>query len=181
MNVELPCWDCGLTKPVGDFYPSRLKISSKKTSLCKKCEIKKNSGYANKYQEKMRALGLWSYRRTPHRWKYNTMKVRAKIKGWPFLITKDEFELWYRNQEQKCSYCDLIDLSLYQPFHRSKIFHFTIDRKNNDLPYTIENICFACWACNRAKGELFGAEEFREIAQKYIKPKWLKKLDRVQS
>lgn len=50
---------------------------------------------------------------------------------------------------------------------------FSIDRKDSSLPYTIENMCFSCWRCNRCKSNVFSAAEWREIAQKYVKPKWV--------
>lgn len=51
----------------------------------------------------------------------------------------------------------------------------TIDRKNNNLPYSIENIVFACTWCNKVKGEILTEEEMLQTG-KIILNKWKKLL-----
>lgn len=99
----------------------------------------------------------------------------------PFILTKDEFRQWYRAQPQQCSYCDLVDLTLDDSLTSGRrACRFTIDRKNSQLPYTLENMTMSCWICNKSKGSLFNYEEFRDIAQRYIKPKWLARVEAVR-
>lgn len=100
----------------------------------------------------------------------------------PPVITREEFERWFiANKNLPCTYCDVVDLSLEESrqlcggYPRS----MTIDRKDSSLPYMIGNMVMACWTCNRLKSDIFTFDEFREIAQKYLKPKWQKKLERV--
>lgn len=114
--------------------------------------------------------------RHPASVKYLQIKITSRNSGRPFIITKEEFCRWYETQDLKCVYCDVVDLSLAGSTSSGKgLRMFSIDRKNSILPYTIENMCFSCWTCNRLKSNYFSAEEWREIAQKYIKPKWVAK------
>lgn len=46
---------------------------------------------------------------------------------------------------------------------------------NNELGYVEDNLVLACDTCNFTKSSVFNYEEFREIAQKYLKPKWVEK------
>jgi hypothetical protein len=50
--------------------------------------------------------------------------------------------------------------------------YMTIDRKLNHLPYTPQNCCSACFACNRLKGNLLSFDQMRQVAQTAIKPQW---------
>lgn len=87
---------------------------------------------------------------------------------------------WFRSQKQACVYCDILDFRLDND-NRRPLRGFTIDRKDSNLPYTIQNICLACWSCNRLKSDIFTFDEWREVAQKFIRPKWMKKLEVVNS
>lgn len=51
-----------------------------------------------------------------------------------------------------------------------------IDCKVNDLEYRKGNIVLSCGRCNSVKGDIWDDITFREIAQKYIKPLWIKLL-----
>ena len=114
--------------------------------------------------------------------RWYSLKIRSRKMGMPFVLTRDEFSDWFLKSEKKCAYCDLFDLSLAGWFPGGKkILNFTIDRKNSDLPYSIENICFSCWTCNRLKSDYFTFDEFQEIGQRYIKPRWIGKLEELKS
>lgn len=97
------------------------------------------------------------------------------------LITKNEFIKWYNNQTKTCAYCGLSieeysKIKKYLNKHMQKATKFGIDRKDNALPYSEDNIALCCANCNKLKGYLFDAEEFKEIAKEYIKPKLIKHL-----
>lgn len=49
--------------------------------------------------------------------------------------------------------------------------NLSIDRKYNELGYTIDNLCLACNRCNTVKGNTFTYDEMVEIGHNYIKPK----------
>jgi len=117
------------------------------------------------------------YFKYPWVYVYTNLKTSSKKRDMPFLITREEFYRWYREKKQECEYCGLPDISIDQYCNRGrKLRRFTIDRKDNSLPYTIENMCFSCWTCNRGKSDIFGYAEWMEIAQKYIKPRWQNRL-----
>lgn len=118
------------------------------------------------------------HRLHPEKTKFFALKKRSRMLSMPFTITKDEFSEWYLKSEKKCTYCDLVNLRLESKLSRGRsLLFFTIDRKNPSLPYSIENICFSCWTCNRLKSDVFSHDEWLEIAQKFIKPKWLKRVE----
>ena len=48
----------------------------------------------------------------------------------------------------------------------------SIDCKDNDLGYTIDNIVLACDRCNFIKSNIFTYEEMCFIGENLIKPKW---------
>lgn len=121
-------------------------------------------------------------RKYPEKSRWDCLIASSKRLGMPLMLTQDEFKKWFLARELRCVYCDLIDLSLdakqiYGGFSRS----FTVDRRNSDLPYSLENITTACWNCNRLKSDIFTETEFREIAQKYLKPKWMRKLETISA
>ena len=64
-------------------------------------------------------------------------------------ITKDEFIEWFNRQDKNCVYCGL-DLEEFVKVrkHFGKLAQKTnklgIDRKENNLPYTLDNIVLCC-------------------------------------
>lgn len=125
-------------------------------------------GNVSKFKDRNRA-----YRNEkPNITRWNSIKSSSIRRGMPLIITRSEFLNWFAKQEQKCSYCDLVDINFDQPLSMGKPITFTIDRKDSGLPYSIKNICLSCWRCNNGKGNRFTSDEWREIAQRYIKPKW---------
>lgn len=138
--------------------------------------------FYKKNREKM--LGVYRQRHVDNlshdRWK--ALKSNSKRRGMPFILTEIEFDRWFSNVKQQCEYCDVIDLTLEpQTLAGHKAQTFTIDRRNSNLPYTIDNMGISCWLCNRYKSDLFTHDEWREIAQKYIKPRWMKKLEAINA
>ncbi len=93
-------------------------------------------------------------------------------------IDSTEFYAWYMDKKKICSYCKIPESLLAKIdtlCKKSKqIIRFTIDRMNNNMPYSMDNICLSCNRCNIAKGGTFTYDEFVEIAEKYIMPKWIK-------
>lgn len=89
-------------------------------------------------------------------------------------FSKDDFFNWCdKNQIDKCYYCE-ISLNQYQ---EKKIYlnyklqaeNFGIDRKNSIKNYQLDNIAVSCTICNTVKSFVFEADEFKEIAKKYIR------------
>ena len=89
-------------------------------------------------------------------------------------FTKEEFFQWFQeNYEGCCEYCE----TTIEEYQSRKIYErfgltgkkFGIDRKNSQVGYTLDNIAVACSICNTVKNFLFDADEFKEIAKKYIR------------
>ena len=105
---------------------------------------------------------------------YGIVKQNSKKSGYKDLISKSEFVRWWNEQSQKCFYCgiSLQELSLIKDNQNNRVKRLTIDKLNPKLGYIKENIVLSCQRCNNIKTDFFTAEEMKEIAQKYIKPKW---------
>ena len=52
-----------------------------------------------------------------------------------------------------------------------KIRRLTVDRKDNDKGYSLDNMVLACHRCNSIKGDWFSYDEMKEIAEKYMIPR----------
>lgn len=138
--------------------------------------------YKNRYRRQNQDK-IAAYRdSTPHRRKWSSIKQRSKLKGMPVLLTEREFFDWYENAEKKCSYCDLTDLTLDRVLPcRRTTKNFTIDRRDASLPYSLDNIGLSCWTCNLVKRDVFPHDVFYRLAQLFIKPIWLAKLEGIRA
>lgn len=52
----------------------------------------------------------------------------------------------------------------------------TVDCKDNYDGYELDNMVLACLRCNYIKSDFLSFEEMKEIAKKYVRPKWGKQL-----
>ena len=99
-------------------------------------------------------------------------------------ISKKDFYTWYQNIEKKCVYCEY-NLNEFNQIKKhfskqiQKTQRFGIDRKNNSLPYKLDNIVLCCVICNGLKGYFHDYPSFKKIANKYIKPK-LNELTKIE-
>ena len=104
--------------------------------------------------------------------KYTAHIKLSQKRGIPTYLTYDQF---WKLKFANCFYCD-IELRYIEDYCKRlgvETPWMTLDRKDNNLPYTFENTVSACYLCNKTKGNFFTAEEMREIGQKFIKPKWM--------
>ena len=97
--------------------------------------------------------------------KFTKLRERARAANTPMPIKMEEFIEWYERQELKCYYCDT-ELSI--AIGQKKLDGLSIDRKNNNEGYTLENMVFSCNRCNMAKGSWFTEKQMLEIAQRYF-------------
>lgn len=137
-----------------------------------------NREWYQTHKEWNRAKSRNYHRAHPEVTRFYSVRRRAvEEKGFPFTITHAEFSEWFLRTPQRCEYCDLVELCLDSKTRRGTIpLTLSIDRKDSAQAYTLENMCFSCWTCNRLKSDIFTYSEWKEIAQKYIKPKWLARL-----
>lgn len=116
----------------------------------------------------------WQFRQDKpmvHRYYNLKSKNKGKIK-----MTANEFNSWYESEPKQCFYCDipldLLSLNNHYTNHRDSHNLFTIDRKECGGDYSLENIVLACPLCNLIKSNFFSADTMRELAQRYVKPRW---------
>jgi len=139
-------------------------------------EIKKARQWQMDNPEKVKRY-KWQFRQDkPMVHRYYNLKSKKKDK---VKMTADEFNTWYANEPKQCFYCDIpLDLlALNNRYTNHKDSHnlFTIDRKICGGDYSLENIVLACPLCNLIKSNYFEADTMKELAQRYIKPRWQRK------
>lgn len=154
---DIRCKECNRLKHV-KWYATKGKTASKQYQLAHKLQYAQNS---RKY-------------RSTDKGYYSLLKWKRKEK---VLFTLSEFIEWNKNQVRNCFYCEMPErLANIHPLNIHskgyKRYRLTLDRKDPNQSYSFSNMVLACWMCNRTKSNVFNAKEFKEIAMKYIKPKW---------
>lgn len=98
---------------------------------------------------------------------YSQIYMRAKKQNLS-ICSKQEFTNWYSNQKRECTYCNVPErlLALLCWAHgKRRINRLTIDRKDNDIGYSLGNMCLACSVCNMAKNDSISFDEMRIIGE----------------
>ena len=100
----------------------------------------------------------------PYKHIYNELKGKTREEKNPFELTFDEFLKIIENK--KCQYCD-DEITYYEHTRNwgkmnSRAHH--LDRKNNNLGYTKDNVVTCCWECNRLKSDRFTYDEFIQLS-----------------
>lgn len=112
---------------------------------------------------------------------YTTLKNRGRK---DFDLSKNDFVKWYEKQEKKCTYCmftlDEIRLLPYPYNRKNGLTKLSIDRKDNNVGYTIENITLSCFTCNTIKNNFLSYEEMKKIGKTIINPKIKKLLELIK-
>lgn len=163
MEQTKECTKCGVEKPLSAFSKHRLSTDGH-AYQCKECGSKRAKIW--------RATPSGIYNNIKGRTNFYKTNNREHYK--PLLISKDEFTEWYTNEPKTCAYCDIPEELLYiirTQFDR-RVKRLGVDCKDNNEGYTLDNMVLACHRCNFIKLNLFSFDEMREIAQKYLKPKW---------
>jgi hypothetical protein len=194
MNTKI-CAQCGVEKPVSEFY----KNSRSKDSLhsyCKKCNKEKAAAYRKTDKGKAalgRAIGK-AQDRGYYRYGKGAIPILrqgAVKRGLSFDLTAESLENWWHSRPDNCFYYDInldeyleirdfilsykgrnFEINKFKRFYRSpkfqKIRWMTIDRIHNDKGYEIENIAKACWLCNSLKSDFFDGDQMRLIAPRIM-------------
>jgi len=92
----------------------------------------------------------------------------------PMNITQEEFIAWYNNEVKACAYCDIPEehMDLIKIRFDKRVKRLSIDCKDNNKGYSLDNLALACNLCNMIKKNVFSFQEMRALAQAFIKPKW---------
>ena len=155
------CTGCGRELPLSAFG----KHSITKDGLnhqCKECNRRRGQ----------------KYRHTPEG-VYHLCKTNAKHNSHkPMEISKEDFLKWYNSQERVCVYCGIKeeDLPKINDSMNNTAVRLTVDCVDNKAGYVLGNLVLSCRRCNNQKSDLFTFEEWYEIAQKYLKPKWERRI-----
>lgn len=183
--MEKKCPQCKKIKIWEIDFPKNKRTKSGKHYWCLECcrlynkkTYKKNKKY---YIEKSAIYSKNNNFKYQRLWvknnliksKYISLKYRCKINNIP-IITKEEFIKWYNSQSKNCFYCGILEADFRQKNIMGRTGKYlTIDRLDSKKGYVIGNIVLACAICNIIKSNFFTPKEMKEIAEKYIKPKWL--------
>lgn len=111
---------------------------------------------------------LKNYRRTGIV-KARELRRKAKERGNSFDLTIEEFANWFDSQEKCCHYCgcEVFEYSDL-PQGKKQLLGLTIDRKDNDKSYSVDNIAIACRRCNLMKGSWLNEEQMLDAAKRYF-------------
>lgn len=171
MERTKQCTKCGRTFPLSEFGKHRLSPDSH-AYQCKDCARKRAKIY------RLTAKGIYTALKGRAVWRQKNNVLNPK----PFKISKKEFVDWYNSQERRCAYCEIPEEKLYliRDDFDKRIRRLEVDCKNNELGYIKDNLVLACHPCNFFKSCLFSFDEMREIGQKYVKPRWQKRIAKVR-
>lgn len=70
-----------------------------------------------------------------------------------------------------CCYCGIPEELLVSHQDKKKRM-LTIDRKDSNRGYCLDNICLACFRCNNSKSDFFTHKEWEIVANQFIKPRF---------
>lgn len=138
-------------KYVQKFCHTCNQITLHNYNTCTKCSNRKTY-YKHHDKHKARLLQKyktesWNYSKT-----YTQKCLMAKRKNRQVLFTREEFKQWWQENPKICAYCGITE----DQWNKTKtkfinIKRLTLDRIDNDKNYTLDNICWACVACNTKK------------------------------
>ena len=99
----------------------------------------------------------------PYKYIYNELKTHKKI-NLDVELTFEEFLKII--DDKKCHYCgdDLKYEEYSRVWGKTNSRAHQLDRKDNFLGYTKENVVTCCWECNRLKSNRFTYEEFLQLS-----------------
>ena len=158
------CTKCGVEKPRSQFYNHK-NTRDGLDCWCKTCS------YENSRRWAVTPSGVYTRLKSRTKHYAKTQSYKAK----PFNMERQEFIEWYNAHPRTCIYCEIPekDLGLIKDGHNNTPF-LTVDCKDNESGYNLENIVLCCYRCNSLKSNVFTFEEMKIIGRVFIKPKWEK-------
>lgn len=124
-----------------------------------KTKYEKYINYNREYQR--------TYSSNTTKGRYYRLKSKAKTAGRSFNIHLEEFISWYEGQNLVCHYCG--KTLTYGKWKIHNLTDLTIDRKDSNLGYALDNIVLSCRRCNLMKGDWLTHRQTLEIAQRYFR------------
>lgn len=140
--------------------------------------IAKSNNYAKENRDKINKYYSDRLKIDAHyvRQRYHSIKCSSQKRGIELNISIKEFSDWHKGVAKICEYCGINNESLkkvYKPFFAK----FSIDRKDNDKGYSLDNICYCCMKCNAIKSDTIPYIDMKEIGNKYLKKLWVDKVN----
>ncbi len=183
-ETERKCNKCGETKGL-DQFPKTGKNYRYHKRDCRTCVY---AYYRERYSssEEIRAsASVRAATNAPKYKKYRTywatfsvkgiyqrLKSRTKKLELGQLLSQEEFIQWYLGQDKKCFYCDVPELLAIPELFMGH-YKLSIDRLDPNVGYVKGNLNLCCSRCNSIKNNFFSPSDMRDIAQRYVKPRWL--------
>ena len=116
------------------------------------------------------------------RWYNVSVNAKRPRKNKPspkLLLSESTFLNWCKSQPRKCEYCGLKEVEVREVGLKTQTGHslaaLGIDRIDSSRGYSPDNIVFCCFACNKAKGDVFSHDEMKEIG-KSISLAWTQRM-----
>ena len=149
------CFKCGEKKKILLFPKYKLGNKVYYRGACKECWHKQIVNLKRDYSYKNPIYFYFHIRAT------------ARKRRLGVLITKKDFSEWWSSQEQRCFYCkrSFSEIQSNEDKLNKRLRRLTIDRINNKLGYTIDNIVLCCYRCNTVKGDYFNKYEMLKIGK----------------
>lgn len=176
----IECGNCKKKRSVSDFAV-RSSRKSGRASRCKYCIRPQNNNRQKEYYRENREKIL--EREREHSLTAEGIYTELKrniIRRGITVCGREEFVVWYNEATKFCAYCclpeELLGIVDYMPSNRVK--RLTIDRKDNDIGYTKDNMALACAKCNTIKNDILTYGEMIYIGRNFIQEKWTKQLQK---
>lgn len=169
MMLSKYCPSCKQDKPLSDFASSKNRKLGV-DSYCRLCNAIKHKEWKDNHREQYKA----KRRRTRRSWGFTPRGIYDRLcmnahngAGKKVLFSSDEFLIWLMAQDRVCHYCGRkLTMGLKEGDGIKGSMKLTIDRKNNSLPYSIDNIVLSCRRCNAMKGCRLTESETINLAHK---------------
>jgi len=147
------------------IYMAKRRASARKYYQKNKSKIRANHKIYHKenierYREYRR-----NYRCFNPRGIYSALKDGARKRSIPIKFTVEEFVKWWSSKDGCCYYCGRTINKIQETLDsvNGRARRMTIDRADNNKPYTTQNIRLACYRCNSIKGDYFTEDEMLQI------------------
>lgn len=98
----------------------------------------------------------------------NFLNLTRKATGGGVQFTREDFLAWKVGRERACTYCGitadaLYELAIVNPRNKRRYESIGVDRIDNSVPYSLENIIPCCGPCNAVRGGVLTHEEMRTL------------------
>lgn len=157
------CSRCKILKENTEF--SKGQGTQDLQNYCKLCSKKYNQSDKMKdYMKKYRNSDIGLKNRKNPKTIYYCLFYNAKRDKRVIEFTIKEFISWYNKQDKTCIYCHKTEREAIKD-KSGKYCRLSIDRKDNKIGYTLNNIGLCCMSCNLRKSDDLSFEQMIKVAQ----------------